>query len=312
MPTVRSRRALLRQAGLALAAPFLAPRARAAHDAPLRVLYPHIDERPAEAYGFQVLRLVLERSGEPHRLAVADERGSSRMAMQALQRGQLDIVDAGLSRWMSDPLDYLPIPIDQGLAGTAAGGSRRDTAARLDAMRSLSALASLVIGQGLGWPDVHVLRSAGLQVVEGGFPSLWRMLQSGRFDVLPLGAEEAHELLHKHQAEAPDVLVHPNVGLFYPFPRVFFFTRGNERLKAALQRGLEAAQADGSLRELQLRSPGLGPVLSGQRRLPAHLVPLPNPGWPSAQPDLPLDRYHAGLRAAMLQLMDAPAAGRPR
>ena len=315
MPTVCSRRSLLTQAGLSLAVPALAPiawPARASTEPPLRVLYPHIDERPAEAYGYQVLRLVLERSGEPHRLAVADARGSSRMAMQALQHGQLDIVDAGLSRWMSDPLDYLPIPIDQGLAGCRLLLCRRDTVTRLDAMRSLPELASLVIGQGLGWPDVHVLRNAGLQVVEGGFPSLWRMLQNGRFDVLPLGAEEAHELLRKHQADAPDVLVHPSVGLFYPFPRVFFFTRGNERLKAALQRGLEAAQADGSLRELQLRSPGLGPVLSGQRRLPAHLVPLPNPGWPAAQPDLPLDRYHPALRAAMLQLMAAPAAGRPR
>lgn len=319
MPTVCSRRALLTQAGLALAAPTLTSPllaiptpARASTEAPLRVLYPHIDERPAEAYGYQVLRLALERSGEPHRLAVAAQRGSSRMAMQALQRGQLDIVDAGLSRWMSDPFDYLPFPIDQGLAGCRLLLCRRDTVARLDALHSLPAMASLVIGQGLGWPDVHVLRNAGLQVVEGDFPSLWRMLQNGRFDVLPLGAEEAHELLRKHQAEAPDVLIHPGVGLFYPFPRVFFFTRGNERLKAALHRGLEAAQADGALRELQLRSPGLGPLLSGQRRLPAQLVPLPNPGWPAAQPYLPLDRYHPALRAAMLQLMEAPAAGRRR
>lgn len=311
MPTVCSRRSLLRQTGLTLAAPFFTPHALAAAP-PLRVLYPHIDERPAEAYGYQVLRLALNRSGEPHQLAISAQHESSRMTMQGIRQGRVDIVDAGLSRWMSDHFDYVPLPIDQGLAGCRLLLCRRDTVARLDPVRSLQDLAALVLGQGLGWPDVHILRGAGQQVVEGGFPSLWRMLQSGRFDVLPLGAEEAHELLSKHQAEAPNVVIHPGVGLFYPFPRVYFFTRGNERLKAALQRGLEAAQADGSLHELQLRSAGLGPWLTGQRRLPAHLVPMPNLGWPPQQPDLPLDRYHPGLRPAMLQLMEAPASGHRR
>lgn len=304
MTAVPLRRSFLLQAGLALGG-----LAGASSEPPLRVRYPHIDERPAEAYGFQVLRLALERSGIAHQLAVAPQHGSARKALQDMERGELDIVDTGLSRWMSERFDYLPFPIDQGLGGCRLLLCRADTAARLAQVRSLKDLDGFLIGQGVDWPDTHILRSAGLQVVEGSFPSLWRMLQNGRFDLLPLGAEEAHALLEKHRAEAPDVIVHPGAGLFYPFPRVFFFTRGLDRLKAALQRGLEASQADGSLRELQGRSAGLGPLLSGQRALPAHLVPLPNPGWPPGQAQTPLERYHPALRAPLLQLMEAPGAG---
>lgn len=304
MTTVAPRRCFLMQAGLALGT-----LAHAGPEPPLQVRYPHIDERPAEAYGFQVLRLALGRSGAPHQLAVASQRGSARKALQDMERGRLDIVDTGLSRWMSERFDYLPHPIDQGLGGCRLLLCRAETAARLAQVRTLKDLTGLLIGQGVDWPDVHILRSAGLQVVEGSFASLWRMLQNGRFDLLPLGAEEAHALLEQHRAEAPDVIIHPGTGLFYPFPRVFFFTRGLDRLKTALQRGLEACNADGSLRELQGRSPGLGPVISGQRPLPAHLVPLPNPGWPLGQAQTPLERYHPALRAPLQLLMEAPGSG---
>lgn len=284
-----TRRQLLGSAAL-LAGPLRA--------APLEVVYPNLAERPAEAYGFQLLRLALQRSGLPHRLRLAEAPVSAQRALLQLERGELQVVDTGSSEAGAARFDMLPFPLDLGLSGCRLLLGRRETLQRLQAVRSLADLRSWVFGQGLGWIDTRILRAAGLRVEEGQFVSLLRMLQAGRFDLYPLGAEEAHRMLERHRSQAPDVGIHDGLALYYPFARVFYLAPGQAALREALLSGLQAALADGTLLELLRRDPGLGPILRGQRPLPPRLLALPNPWLPAVLRALPSERLHPAIQTS--------------
>ncbi|HEY4081911.1 MAG TPA: hypothetical protein VGM81_14570 [Burkholderiaceae bacterium] len=304
-PVTVSRRSLVMGSvlsPLAGAALSSSPGPSASSAAPLRVVYPNVEERPASAYGYQLLELALKKSGVPYRLSIFDRPSSSQRAGAQLESGEIDVMDNGSSVKSAQRFDLVPFPLDLGLSGCRMLLGRNDRLKRLDAVKSLVDLVPFVFGQGQGWLDAKILRTAGLRVVEGEYGNLFRMLEAGRFDYYPLGSEEAYEVLTRNQALAPDVAVHPGLALFYPFIRVFYVTRGNEALHNALMAGLEAASADGSLQAFLAKTSGLGPILSGQRPLPRTLLAMPNPWWPPSLHGITLSRFHPALRPALRQL----------
>lgn len=288
-----------------LAGAALAPLAgTAAEHPPLRVIYPRMLERPEQAFGYRVLELALQQAGQPYELQVGEALMSNKAASQALRQGRVDVLDNSSPGRFPEQVELVPVPIDFGLAGCRLLLGRHEVLHRLRGARRVEDLRGFVFGQGLDWTDGRILRSAGLRVEEAEFPSLLRMLQGRRFDLLPLGCDEAHAILEHGRAQAPDVEIDTGVGLFYPYPRVFFLTRGNTALKAALLRGLKAARNDGSLTALLERTSGIGAVLTGKRPLPRTLIGLPNPWLPAELRDLGAEQYHPALRAVLRALQE--------
>ena len=76
------------------------------------------------------------------------------------------------------------------------------------------------------------------------------------------------------------LVVAPSLALHYPFARMFIVNRNARPLHGALTLGLQRAFDDGSLHKLLAEQPGLGPLVLGQRRLPARIVSLAHP-WPT-------------------------------
>lgn len=266
---------------------------------PLRVTYPRLLERPEHAFGYQVLELALQRSGQPHELRLGEQLISSKAAWPQLEAGQVDVIDNGSAGKLAERVDLVPIPIDFGIGGCRLLLGRAEVLKRLKGLRRIEQLWPFVFGQGLDWTDSRILRNAGLRVEEGDFSKLLRMLEGGRFDLVPLGADEAHSILERDRASSPQVQIEPTLGLFYPYPRVFFVTRGNTALQSALSRGLRAAHADGSLAALLARTPGIGPILNGQRALPRQLIALANPWLPAQLRGLQPEHFHPALRAPL-------------
>jgi len=273
---------------------------------PLRVTYPRLLERPEHAFGYQVLELALQRSGQAHELRLGEALISARAAWPQLETGQLDVIDNGSAGRLAERVDPVPIPIDFGLGGCRMLLGRDEVLQRLKGVRHIEQLRSFVFGQGIDWTDTRILRNAGLRVEEGDYARLLRMLQGGRFDLLPLGADEAQSFLEGDRASAPDVQIESTLGLFYPYPRIFFVTRGNTALLSALTRGLRIAHADGSLATLLARTPGIGPILRGQRALPKHLIAIANPWLPAVLRNLQPEHFHPALRAPLRSVWNTP------
>lgn len=300
----RSRRAFVIGSSLAPVAPLAAA---AATSSTRVVVYPRVLERPVNAYGYQVLELALQRSGLKYELRLGDDEVSARGAWMSIDAGQCSVIDNGSVAHLADQYDMVPVPIDFGLGGCRRMLGRREVLAQLRSMHRLNELQTFQFGQGKGWIDARILRNAGLEVEEGEFQALLRMLQGRRFDLLPLGADEAYSILEREHDKAPDVEIGTSVGLLYPFLRVFYVRRGDTELHDALVRGLKTAHADGSLLALLTRTPGIGDTLSGKHPLPTTLIGMKNP-WLPALPGLSIEQFHPALRTVMRTLWTPPPA----
>lgn len=261
-------------APLALSSPWTSLAAPAGLD----VVYPSLNERPREGYGYRLLELALHHCGEPFTLRLSPQVAGPERTRLLLEQGEVSVYDFGASPEAEARFAPVFFPIDLGLSGYRRLLVRRDRAAELGAVRTLEDLRRYTAGQGLGWTDTRILKNVGVQVQSSNFLALMRMLNAGRFDFFPLGIEEADDLLATYRTLALNCMVLPNPVLHYPFARLFYVTRHQPRLRDALQRGLERANAEGAVRRLLLKLPAFAGVLDPKLKPRLdHVIELPNP-----------------------------------
>lgn len=259
-----------------------------AQAAPLRFGYPRVNDQGEEAFGYQVLRLALQKWGRRFELLQAPASTNYRRSLHQLEKGEIDVMDMGTSRAFEARFQPVHLPIDRGLSDWRLLLVRAGMVPAFHAVHDLPGLARLRAGQGQDWPDTQLLLAAGLEVVSGGdLPTLFRQLQAGRFDYLPLGLNEIHDLLTQWQALAPDAVVEPDLALVYPFARLFFVRRGDSERHAAITEGLTRAFDDGSFNTLfAARHGALAQAGLAQRRV----LQIDNPGLSDATRAIP-SRY---------------------
>lgn len=266
------RRTVVLGALAALAAPAAAAQV-------IEAVYPRTHERPTEAAPFKLLKAALKASGRPHTVRVSETRLSSMRALLELKGGGINVMDTGAAPKVAEGARILPFPLDLGLSGYRLMLARRDRLDRLRAVNGLEDLRRLTLGQGPDWADSSILRAAGLQVHEAEFLHLFRMLEAGRFDAFPLGADEAGMLLDMFRHLAPSVVVFEDWCLHYRFARVFAVRHDAPRLGDTLEEGLSRIFGDGQARALLLEDARMGPLVSGRKRLPARIFEIDNSLW---------------------------------
>lgn len=243
----------------------------------LDVVYPALGERPRQGYGYRILELALQHCGEPFTLRLSTESAGPARARMRLEEGDISVYDFGVSPEADQRFSPIHFPIDLGLSGYRRLVVRRDRADKLGAVRTLEQLRLYTAGQGLGWADIRILENVGVRVYANTFSALMRMLEGGRFDCLPLGIEEADDLLAANRALAPNCVVLPSPVLRYPFARQFYVSRRQPRLRDALQRGLEKAHGEGAVRRLLQQLPSFAPLIGPKAPAVGPVIELPNP-----------------------------------
>ena len=216
----------------------------------LEVIYPRIEERAPDDYGYRVLELALAKSGEPYRLRLSTLKMNQERARAELKAGTISVVDFGTSEEYERTLLPVYFPVDRGLSGYRLFIIHRSQEAEFAGIQTLDALRHKVAGQGPGWADNEILGAAGIQVRTAQFDELFRMVDAQRFDFYPLGMDEVYGFLARYRTSAPHSMVEEHVVLHYPFARLFFVQRNNVRLRDAILIVLKRAFSDGSFQHL--------------------------------------------------------------
>ena len=259
--------------------------------APLGFVYPNVNGLGEAGFGFRALALALQKWGHPFELKLQKGPTNIPRSLRALERGDVGVMDLGTSAAFEQQFQPIHLPIDRGLSGWRLLVVRADAQARFAAVHSLSDLAVLKAGQGANWPDATLLRGAGLPVITAdSLELLFRLLQAGRFDYLPLGLNEAHGFLRQYQPLAPDAIVEPHLALVYPFARLFFVRRGDEARRAAIAEGLGRAFEDGSFQAMFAADAVTQGVLARARLAERQVLQIANPGLSEATRAIPV-RY---------------------
>ncbi len=215
------------------------------------VRYPNLSGFGTESLGLAVLKLALEKSGQDFQVEVDAFSVTANRVKLMLEQGDIDVLDGGYSPAEAAKFQLIYLPIDMGLSGWRVFVTRPEVAAQLAKVRTIDELRAFTFGQGQGWNDVNILQHAGFKVVTTAkFDNLLTMLSVERFDLLPLGANEAYRILALKGELAASLVVDKSLTLVYPFGRFFYVRKEQQALAAAIRSGMEKARQDGSLMAL--------------------------------------------------------------
>lgn len=237
---------------------------------------------PQQQYMLALLRLACNKAGADCKLQAARPMVQSRAILQ-LQRpdSSIDLLWTMTSKERERQLLPVRIPLYKGLIGwrvALLGEGREQLLADVHSVDDLRAFSA---GQGHDWPDVNILRAAGLTVVTSSdYEPLFSMLNQQRFDYFPRGVIEVENEYLAHRRSG--ISIDPHVLIYYPTAFYFFVAPGNKSLAGLLETGLERAIADGSFDRLfrQFHAGALRRLQLDKRiilRLPNPLLPAETP-----------------------------------
>lgn len=149
-----------------------------------------------------------------------------------------------------DEFDYINFPVDLGIVGYRVFFVAPRIKEEFEKVSTLEELRRYTIIQGSGWSDIEILKSAGLNVIDiPKYESLFIEIIKNRADLLSRGINEILDEMTSHQ-NLKLLDYNDNVVLYYPLPRFFFSSKGNEEALDRVRRGLLIAYEDGSLVDL--------------------------------------------------------------
>jgi hypothetical protein len=258
-----------------------------AQAAPMRIVYPPPESATDERseYSIQLLELALSKAGIDYELQAGKLHMQQGRALKQLEEGAgIDVFWSMTSKQRERDLLAIRIPIDKGLLGWRVFLINTKNRLQFEQVGSLDQLKSFAAGQGHDWPDTEILQANGLTVRSSfSYDSLFKMLQSGRFDYFPRSIEEiwGEEKSHPDM----DLEIEQNIVLQYPAAKYFFVNKRNTSLASALETGLRAAIRDGTFEQLFTKYNGA--LISRAKLQSRKLFKLKNPLLP---PETPLQQ----------------------
>lgn len=238
-------------------------------------------------YFLDVLRLALDKTRAEYGDYVLEPSSQAMPQSRAIRllsdNQELDVLWSMTSRQREAQLLPVRIPLLKGLMGYRLFIIRAEDQTWFDNVRTLDQLRELRAGQGHDWPDTEILRANGFHVeTSTEYEDLFRMLEAGRFDFFPRALNEPWSEV---TASGSDHLtVEQQLLLYYPTASYFFVNRHNAELAERLEKGLEAAIADGSFDELFFGHPVNAYALSHASLGTRRMIKLVNPLLPAETP----------------------------
>ena len=251
----------------------------------LEIIY-NMPNRVQSDYMQSLLKLALSHSGKKYTYSTTSETYSRPRVMEFLKSGEITVMWGGTTSQMEE--DFIPVRIDayRGLMSHRILLIRKGDQHRFDQVKTLADFQHFSMGQVKTWQDSDILEKAGFKVVKiTKKPGLFHMLDGGRFDAFPRGANEAWN----EMAAFPDLKldVEKKLVLVYPLPTYFFVSKHRPQVAKDIEAGLEKMIADGSFDNYFYSSKEVKDVLINADLPNRKAFYIENPFLPKATP---LDR----------------------
>lgn len=208
------------------------------------------DDMRAE-YPVALLTLALDKTGVTYELLPSDRILLQGKALRQLRENrEVNVVWSMTDKQREKDLLPIRIPIAKGLIGLRVlviNERQKSAFTGLDSKQDMLKLNAI---QGEEWPDTKILQSNGFSVVtikeyEEGYDAL----SHNRGDFFPRSVIEVLTELEENGRD-PDILLEPDLALYYPSAMYFFVNRGNPILAKLIETGLRKAIDDGSFEAL--------------------------------------------------------------
>lgn len=201
------------------------------------------------SYELELLRLALDKTEKdfgPYSLKPAKSMNLPRTMMTASRSEQALIFKTSYSKELTQEFNYVSYPIDRGVFSHRICFVNSQIKDKVTAAKSIDELKHFVIGQGVGWLDVDILKHNGFTVRESpGYEQLFPMLAAGRLQLV-CRAQSEIAVEWESFGHLGGFSVDQSFALYYPLPRFFWIHKSKQRAYDRLQQGLALAYQDGS------------------------------------------------------------------
>ncbi len=249
---------------------------------------------PNAAYAIKMLKLAIAHSDNPdYRVEVSSENYTqTRTNEEVRSKGLLDVCWASSDSDIESQLRPIRIPLFKGLLGYRIFIINKNDQAKFDKVQTLADLKKLTVGQGRTWADGRILEANGFTVIKTNkYPSLFHMVEGGRFDGFPRGVHEPFgELESRPELE---LAVEKKLLLYYRMPFYLFVAPDNQTLAKDLEVGFERAIANGEFDKVFYGDKAIQDVMQKANMQNRTLFKLDNPllskETPTDRPELWFD-----------------------
>lgn len=208
------------------------------------------------AYRIELLQLALDKTTESYggyKLQPFTDGITQGRGVSLLKQGNVvNVAFLPTNVEREQELLAVKIPILRGILGYRVLLVHQQDVNHFKALESVKMLSErFLAGFGAHWADMAILEANGLRV-EGvsRYESLLEMLNAHRFEYFPRGINEAWNEVEKYHTQFPNIVVEPEIALYYPYPVYFFVSPNNPKLAERIEAGLTSAIADGSFKRL--------------------------------------------------------------
>ena len=245
----------------------------------IRHIKPVSSEDTRSEYFVSILKLSLEKTltSGPYKLAHAGNKMVQKRAVANLSQGiSIDILWTMTSKERENILLPIRIPLLKGLLGHRIFIIKKGNEKLFSSINNIQDLKKLSAGQGIGWPDTDILKSNGFKVIESPtYISLFKMLESKRFDYFPRGVNEPWSEVLQHKDK--NLVVEKTLLIQYPAPIYFFVKKDNTALASRVEKGLWLAIEDGSFNKLFQSHPSNKDIFEKANISNRKIFKVPNP-----------------------------------
>ncbi|SCA57725.1 conserved exported hypothetical protein [Candidatus Terasakiella magnetica] len=216
-------------------------------------------------YVHELMKLALDETVETHGsylLKRTETPANMKRSIQDLRIGKYEnyFVRQSVSKENLEEFVPVPFPVDLGIVGYRLAFTSREGELKLKSVNAQDDLTPLRMVQGIGWLDTDILRHYGFNVeTSNSYESMFKIVAKGRADVYWRGANEVLQEW-KDRQHIKGLVLDKNIILYYPLPRFYLTSKGNEKAAERLYEGLIKAFNTGKV--LKLWKKYYGPSLA--------------------------------------------------
>ena len=205
------------------------------------------------AYKFELIAKILESTrteyGDYEIARYSEEPSAKRQALLISEGKILNLLWASPGTVIARA-EVITIPVDilQGLLGYRVclinPTNFPDT-------EKLVSLKQVQIAQGLNWADVEIYKYNDIHPKSAStFEALFDMLAAGRYECLPLGADEVMHTWRHQKTKFPFLTVEPDLLIYYDYPIYLHVSKQFPELAQRVELGLKKLQRSGEFDRL--------------------------------------------------------------
>lgn len=173
-------------------------------------------------------------------------------AFRELEKGEtLTLTFAHTREEFEDKALPIRVPVRKGLDSYRLLMVRKGEEQIFAEIQDIEDLKQYVVGLSPNWSTYQIMQNHGFRIADATiYSSMFKMLESGRFDFIPRALNEVYAELESYQPTGKGLAIVPDIVLYIPSASYMFVSPAKPRLFQRLNSGLHALNVNGQLNAL--------------------------------------------------------------